>query len=78
MTAACIFSMGLISRYAWLNVLNPARPALLLYFLQRSLPMLSEFGTLENFWWAIGGGVGQLILVGLLAWLWLRRQEAYA
>jgi hypothetical protein len=78
MTVSCIFSMFLISPFPWINVLNPARPALLLYFLQYGLPVLSDFSSPANVWWTLGGGAAQLILVGLLAWLWLRRQEAYA
>lgn len=78
LTIFCVFTMFFVSPFPLVNAINPARPALLRYFLQAAIPALADFGTPADVLWSISGGAAELVLVGLLAWLWLRRQESYA
>ncbi len=76
---ASLINLGTSLPHNLFFYLNPARPAFLDYYALRVFSQLSSLlnvtTEMGDVWLTILGGLVELVLVGSLAWVWLRRKE---
>jgi ABC-type transport system involved in multi-copper enzyme maturation permease subunit len=78
---ACAFSFGSFEAGSWITYLSPMRAPILAYFLSNpsmgSLGLANQFGfELQHVLLTIAVGFGEIVLMWLVIWFWMRQREA--